>query len=202
MTAILISRDITEESDTIYLAADGRVTAGDTIISEHNKKIFTYKANDKHEFTRHYITVGDVNPTDYLIHKLEAISSFEDLYMFMFENDILNKMPGYVVFYVIDDIPGNPRILQIYKNKKTSGVTTVDLNELTESPIFDGSGGEAVLSSFLTAGLIDGLNHRQRIALSFKIASEIVITMNSNVDIIPIQLKRFRKKKQRGNVNE
>ncbi len=195
MTAILISREVTEEADTLYLAADQRVTAGDTIISDRNIKIFTYEATEKHLHRRHYITVGDVAPTDYLIHKIEQLDSLDSLYSYMFENEMLSKMPGTLVFYVVDEVPGKPQVLQVSKHKKYMGVVNYPLAEILEHPIFDGSGGENVMSAYRALTSHAYLDEAIKIQASFSAAATIVNSINDNVTLIPIVIKKHRKKK-------
>ncbi len=195
MTAILISRDITEEADTLYLAADQRVTAGDTVISDRNIKIFTYEATEKHLHRRHYITVGDVAPTDYLIHKIEQLDSLDSLYSYMFENEMLSKMPGTLVFYVVDEVPGKPQILQVSKHKKYMGVVNYPLAEILEYPIFDGSGGETVMAAYKALQVHSPLEIESRILASFEVAASIINSINNNVTLVPIVIKKFKKKR-------
>lgn len=207
MTAILISRVKEKNKDTLYLAADQRVSTDDYIVSDHNKKIFTYEPDDGHEYRRHYVTVGDVMPTDYLINKLEQLNSLEEIYTYMFENELFGKMKGNMTFYIVIEYPDKPVVLQIYKSDDTSGVVNCNLDELELSPIFDGSGGLALVSAYKAMNALYDAEHyvdpelsvrftqEQFIKMSFRIAAKQVPTMNDNVTLIKIPIKKSVKAK-------
>jgi hypothetical protein len=210
MTAILITRTLKDHGDILYIAADQRVTAGDTIISNNYNKIITQEASEVHPHRRHYVMCGDLFPVEYLIHRLEKLTSFDDLYSYMFENEIFTKLPASVTFYVIDELPGKPQILQIFKHKKTSGVINMPLDELLSNPIFDGSGGEVVVAAYKALELtreLYGIEGAKRdktttkglITLSFAVGADIINSMNEQVTIVEIPIKKFRKKKEKHN---
>lgn len=197
MTAILISREKTETSDTLYLAADRRVTSDDMVISDNNRKIFTYGPCEAHQYTRHYITVGDVSPTDYLIHKIEQLASIDALYSYMFETDVLTKMTGTIVFYVVDEEPGKPKVLQISKYNKRSGIVNLVLDEIITDTIFDGSGGTVVAAAFKVLADRKDITFEDRIQRSFTAAASVISSMNDTVDLIKIPIFSSAKAKTR-----
>ena len=205
MTAILISREIRDNKDTLYVAADQRVSSDDLVISDHNKKIFTFEPDMTHEYRRHYVTVGDVMPTDYIINKIEALASLDDLYGYMFENELLTRMKGNIVFYIVVEVPGKPQIIQVYKNDKRSGVVNHNLDEVVHNPIFDGSGGAALLSAYSAyTDLVARSEGEEKldftipklIYLSFKVAAKTISSMNANVTLLEIPIKKVRRSKK------
>jgi len=199
MTAILISRALCEGQDTLYLVADQRVTSDDTIISDHNQKIFSFGPTATRPHGRHYVTVGEVSPTDYLLHKLEAITGMDALYELVMESEVLTKMPSQATIYVIDDIKGAPEILIIDKFRDYAGTRKVSMEEMKYSPLFDGSGGTYVHVALtaLKDLLIPDFTYEDRIKLAFHAAAKSISSMNDRVTIIKLPISPIIKKRKK-----
>ena len=227
MTAILISRvkDTASNTDTIYLIADKRVTSDDKIMSDYNEKIFTFQANEVRPHVRHYVTVGDVAPSDYILHKLEEVVELDDLYKFVMESDWFVKMPHDAGIYMITEKEGMPEIIAIEKSKEYTGTRLVDLDELILAPIYDGSGGLYVkvaldaledlqgVHSYMEQGALfqerewfgaEELDYLDLVQMAFSAAAKSVTSMNDKLSTriinIPspevIKTKKKSKKKK------
>lgn len=196
MTAILIGLSKENSKEYLYLAADQRITTQDYVVSDSNVKIFSYDKDERHPHRRHYVTAGDVHPTDYLISKLEQLENLNDFHIFMAENEIVSKMKANLTFYVVVETPGRPLVVQVYKSDEYVGTVAHDLKELKDNPIFDGSGGLAVISAYraleAVTNLKESMTTQNFVQLAFSSAARHVFSMNDKLTFlkIPVKLKK------------
>ena len=203
MTAILISRAKFGKLDYLYATVDRRVTAGDTIVSDDHKKIRTFEPTEHRPHKRHILFCGDAAPVDYMAARVNMLVSEEDIFQYVMESEIFQKMPNHNALYIIDETVPVPEITVIDKNKKRTGVSKVVLDELLMNPIFDGSGGEAVLSAhnalvFVSSNSKVAQTPKQNIEryessleVAFEIGSQIVSSMNNRIDILKIRIGKL-----------
>lgn len=201
MTAILISRIIDDSTDYLYIFADQRITSDDRIMSNHNQKIFSFPPNNVRSYRRHYVTVGDVAPTDYILHRLEAINDMESLYQFIMESELFTKMPHDAAIYMINESPGVPEIIVIEKSKDYTGTRTIDMEELKQRPLFDGSGGlyvQVALDAVMSAVVPGKYSYTDLVEIAFASAADSITSMNARVSIvqIPIPVRKIRKSRR------
>mgnify|MGYP003402250231 FL=1 len=187
-------------ADDLYIFADQRITSDDTVLSNHNKKIFSFPPNNIRPYKRHYVTVGDVPPTDYILHKLEAINDTESLYQFIMESEVFTKMPHNAAIYMINERPGVPEIILLEKYEDWTGTRTIDMEELKERPLFDGSGGLYVQVAL--DALLSVVEHpyQDLVLLAFSAAAGSITSMNDRVSVvkIPIPVRKIRKSRAKG----
>lgn len=204
MTALFISRFKQKKIDRLYLAADSRVTVEDQLICDNRSKIVRHTLENG---TRYFMYCGELGSVDYAMHTINLAQDRAQLYELLVrdkENIDLNH--AYTI-YVIDDVPGGPYITQIDKDKGYVGVTSLFLNELVGNPEVNGSGGAHVKVAYDTLeyqffsveeNLRDFLKLPRRkqiylyeniIQASFNAAAKTILSINSNIDIISIDIK-------------
>lgn len=200
MTAILISRQKSKNSDYIYVSADQRVTSGFTVTSENSIKIFTREATERRPYRRHYVRAGNLGQTDYIINHLEKFPSVDDIFTFAFEFEPFTKLTTDITFYIIDENPDGVQIIEFSKDedsntreRDTVNVMVYNIDEILHSPIFDGSAGDIVCSCYKALEQYGKfVSEEDRIRHSFKAAASVNTTINSNVTLIKIPVKRKR----------
>ncbi|CAB4212319.1 hypothetical protein UFOVP1437_26 [uncultured Caudovirales phage] len=198
MTAILISRELYKGEDTLYIVADQRVTSDDKVISDRNQKVFSFGPTKTRKHGRHYVTVGDVDPTDYILHRLESMDDMESLYQFVMESEQFTKMPHDATIIMINDIKDAPDIVIINKSSSYTGTRIVDMEELRYAPLYSGTGGLYVKVALdaLKDLLIPDMTYECKVKLAFHAAAKSVVSMNDILTIIKLPIKETKKRKK------
>lgn len=197
MTAILIANVKEKNGYHLYLAADSRVTDGDRLISDYNKKIFVRQNG---QVTRYYATAGDVGPTDYIIDKLEQFS-VESAASLLFEDEFFKTLRATFVMFLVEQTPNSVRVYEIgvYSHdgdvsKNTLYVEKLSLEELKHSYRVLGSGGEHVLASLNALMGYWDMKFSTCIAIheAFKAAAKVILSINDKVDLFKFKLPKVK----------
>lgn len=201
MTAILIANLPEGKSNYLYLAADRRVTSGDKLISDNNRKIFVRTNGDT---TRYYATSGDVGPTEYIIDKMESYA-IQHVQALLFDEPTLKGVRGTFAAFVVEVSPDGVVAYEagIYEEDGEPGkaenrmyMELLDLEELKTYPRVLGSGGFHVLAAFRAISGQEGISTPHAdINDSFKAAAGVILSINDTVDIHRFKLPKKSIKK-------
>lgn len=197
MTAILIANLKEKSTDYLYLVADSRVTDGDRLISDHNKKIFMRQVG---KVIRYYATCGDVAPTDYLIDKLD-MHVMESIPSLLFEDEILKTVKATFVAFVVELIQDEVRVYEIgiYEDegenaKNIMYAEKINLEELKYSSRLLGSGTVAVDAALKAiTSAVPTMPNEERIQKAFTSASNVVLSINDKIDLYKFKLPKQRR---------
>lgn len=194
-----------------YLVADTRVTAGSTIVSDHNQKIFLRKKDKTNPVNRYYITLGEVGPCDYLVELLDKVKTYKELLTLVYEDEAFSKLKCDIEIFIVRELKGKLSIYQVGRaDDSTWTCVEHSMVELESNMIASGSGGMPVKAAMLA--LQDTLKYTDiniddyhdedesieivyyptseefegMIRRAFKAAAKVEATINANLNIYKI----------------
>lgn len=200
MTATLVYNVKEGQSNYLYVAADGRVTAGDKLISDNYNKI---KVRTQGVVTRYYVLCGTVGLFDYFVNRAEQYSMSE-LHTKLFEDETFRNFKGSFAAFVIEQSPDTLDIYDIDVDQEDKDsfrvlVEKLDIEDLIDHPRVYGSGGFYVQTA-LNAHLLHEHNEYSlttKILKSFEAAAKLILSINDKVNVVRLKIPKKPKAKKK-----